>query len=235
VRRGTIRQRIWDRSSIFVTVPFPLIEHLSFRPCCGMTMEYVTGWVQANNLRSLKFTGVSEDVQRTLQEFLPPLLAACSDSLTSLCLDLNDKCTSESIGLYVKKLTIEISREFKQSLLDHGHLQSDNGRFRFPFKLTDLVHLEYLAIYGAEDWENAFPVQGHMELISTAAPSLKQVHLHLKWDLYNRCVLVYGPHLSLLRQSVLPYLLQSMFRCIALVNLLFFHGTIVDHRLNVLD
>jgi len=75
-------------------LPSPLIEHLSFRPCCGMTMEYVTGWVQANNLRSLKFTGVSEDVQRTLREFLPPLLAACADSLTSLCLDLNDKCTS---------------------------------------------------------------------------------------------------------------------------------------------
>jgi len=80
-------------------------------------MEYVIGWVQASNLRSLKFTGVSEDVQRTLREFLLPLLAACSDSLASLCLDLNDKCTSQFIGLDVKKLTIEIRREFKQSFL----------------------------------------------------------------------------------------------------------------------
>ena len=93
------------------------IEHLSFRPCCGMTMEYVTRWVQASNLRTLKFTGVSEDVRHTLQEFLPPLLAACSQSLASLCLDFDDKCTSQYIGLDVTNLTIELSREFKQRLL----------------------------------------------------------------------------------------------------------------------
>jgi len=98
------------------------IEHLHychrlsfFRPCCGMTMEYAG--VQASNLRSLKFTGVSEDVQRTLREFLPPLLAACSDSLASLCLDLqvNDKGTS-NYGTRRKKLTFEIRREFKQTI-----------------------------------------------------------------------------------------------------------------------
>ena len=81
--------------------------------------------------------------------------------------------------------------------LNPGPLRSDNGRFRFPFKLTDLVHLEHLTIYGAEDWENAFPVQGLMELISTAAPTLKQVHLHLKWDLYLRCPGIWLPFVPL--------------------------------------
>jgi len=77
--------------------------------------------------------------------------------------------------------------------LDHQPLQCDNGRFQFQFKLTDLVHLEYLAIHGAEDWEKAFPVQGLIELISTAPPTLKQVHLHLKWDLYLRCPGIWPP------------------------------------------
>jgi len=110
-----------DETSARIDQASPLlslsIEHLSFRPCCGMTMEYVTRWVQASNLRSLKFTGVSEDVQHTLHEFLPPLLAACSHSLTSLCLDFDDKRMSQYIGLDEKNLTIELSREFKQILL----------------------------------------------------------------------------------------------------------------------
>ena len=90
-------------------------------------MEYVTGWVRASNLHSLKFTGVSEDVQHTLREFLS-LLLAWSDSLASLYLDLNNKCTSQSIGLDVKKLTIEIRREFKQRC---NLFKSNNGGFRF--------------------------------------------------------------------------------------------------------
>jgi len=36
-----------------------------------------------------------------------------------------------------------------------------------------------------------------MELISTAAPTLKQVHLHLKWDLYLRCPGIWPPFVPL--------------------------------------
>ncbi len=81
----------------------PLLKDLAFRPCRGMSMEHITGWLQTHNLRSLKFTGAPEDVECSFREHLPPLLAACSHSLTNLWLyfEDKDKCMFPSIEIYV--------------------------------------------------------------------------------------------------------------------------------------
>ena len=80
----------------------PLFKHFAFQPCRGMSPEHVASWLQTHNLRNgLKFTGAPEDVECSLQEHLPPLLAACSHSLTNLCLDLKNKCMLPPIETHV--------------------------------------------------------------------------------------------------------------------------------------
>jgi len=83
----------YDKESMKDRLASPLLKHFAFRSCHRMRMEDITSWVQARNLHTLEFTGAPEDVERSFREHLPPLLAACSHSLTNLCLDLKDKCT----------------------------------------------------------------------------------------------------------------------------------------------
>ena len=116
---------------------------LAFRSCRRMRMEDITSWVQAGNLHTLKFTVAPEDVERSFREHLPlPLLAACSHSLTNLCLDsdLKDKCTfSSRWNLCLKKLTwfrwARISLYYWSRPIQQHHWSQVSGQSCWPSPL----------------------------------------------------------------------------------------------------
>jgi len=78
----------------------PLLKHFALQPCRGMGTEHITSWLLTHNLCSLKFKGAPEDVERSFRQ---QLLAACSHSLTNLCLDLEQECTLLSMEILSKK------------------------------------------------------------------------------------------------------------------------------------
>jgi len=68
----------------------PSIEDLSIQDCGGVTLEKVTIWVQAHNLRSLEFLGPCRTIREVGQ--LQSLLSSCSNTLVNLNLDFGTGC-----------------------------------------------------------------------------------------------------------------------------------------------
>jgi hypothetical protein len=135
----------------------PLIEHNAVWPCRGMSMEYMTGWVQAHNLRTLKFPGVPEDVERSYRELLPPLLASCSNSLTGLSRSYAEtNVRFHPLKSMSKSYELTRLRSARSSLYDH---QICSNTIHFP-------------VLGIMDLETTIPLLGVglLFLHSSASP-----------------------------------------------------------------
>ena len=72
-------------------------EHLSLLCCYETCLKSTTAWLQTHSLRSLEYQGWHlQSRDKAISQSLLRVLVACSNSLTNLCLHIENHCTSSN-------------------------------------------------------------------------------------------------------------------------------------------
>lgn len=120
----------------------PLLGFLSIKHCGGESLAKLITWAPIRNLRTLELSRLHNVLGYTK---VPELLAKCSDSLSTLDLDLGSEC-----AVYA------LSRRFLlifATVRSHSHYGTSDDAvyqplpsFAIPFTLSSLTQLEHLVI-----------------------------------------------------------------------------------------